>query len=74
MTDRLRRERPEESFTLSMRARWDALRDGPDAISLPLDPYMKAGIQRIVAEPLQRDEDSWLRGTEAFARIFERVV
>ncbi len=74
MTDRLRRERPEESFTLSMRARWDALRDGPDAISLPLDQYMKAGIQRIVAEPLQRDEDSWLRGTEAFARIFERVV
>ena len=26
------------------------------------------------AEPLQRDEDSWLRCTEAFAKIFERVM
>ncbi len=74
MTDRLRRDRPEESFTLSMRARWDALRDGPDAISRELDQYMDAGIQHIVAEPLQRDEDSWLRCTEAFAKIVERVM
>ncbi len=61
------------TFTLSMRTRWDALRDGTDSISRELDQSMAAGIQHIVAEPLQRDEDSWLRCSEAFARIFERV-
>jgi hypothetical protein len=74
ITRRLRQDRPDLSFTLSMRARWDALRDGPDTISRELDQYLEAGIQHIVAEPLQRDQDSWLRCTEAFAKIFERVA
>ena len=73
MTKRLRRDRPEESFTLSMRAPWDALRDDRDHICRELDQYMEAGIQHIVAEPLQRDLDSWLRCTEAFAKVFEAV-
>lgn len=73
LTDRLRAERPEPSFTLSMRASWDALRDGPEQIERELDQYRSAGIQHIVAEPLQRDEDSWLRCSEAFAKIFERA-
>ncbi len=74
LTDRLRRDRPEPSFTLSMRTRWDALRDGADPISRELDQYREAGIQHIVAEPLQRDQESWLRCTEAFAEIFERAA
>jgi probable F420-dependent oxidoreductase len=73
-TERLRRDRPEESFTLSMRARWDALRDSPDEISRGLDQYMEAGIQHIVVEPSQRDQDSWLRCSEAFAKLFERAM
>ena len=73
LTDRLRVDRPEPSFTLSMRASWDALRDGPEQIESELDQYRAAGIQHIVAEPLQRDEDSWLRCSEAFAKIFERA-
>ena len=73
MTPRLRSERPEESFTLSMRTQWDALRDGPDRILGELEQFMQAGIQHIVAEPVQRDQDSWLRCGEAFAKIFERV-
>ena len=73
MTARLRAERPEESFTLSMRASWDALRDGPDQISRELDQFMQIGIQHIVAEPIQRDVDSWMRCGEAFAKIFESV-
>jgi len=74
MAARLRRERPEESFTLSMRPGWDALRDGEDKISRQLDQYMEAGIQHLLAEPAQRDLDSWLRCAEAFAKIFERVA
>jgi probable F420-dependent oxidoreductase len=70
---RLRGERPEASFTLSMRTRWDALRDDPGEILRDLEGYRQAGIQHIVAEPAQRDEASWLRCGEAFAKIFERM-
>lgn len=73
MTRRLRRDRPESSFTLSMRTTWDALRDDAGDIARELDAYMEAGIQHIVAEPRQRDQDSWLRCTEAFAKILESV-
>ncbi|MFP8880243.1 MAG: TIGR03619 family F420-dependent LLM class oxidoreductase [Myxococcota bacterium] len=74
ITARLRRDRPESSFTLSMRTRWDALRDDPDQIARELDQYREAGIQHIVAEPLQRDRESWMRCTEAFAKLFEQIA
>ncbi len=74
MTARLRGDRPEPSFTLSMRAKWDALRDGPDEIARELMQYMQCGIQHIVAEPIQRDRDAWMRCAEAFAKIFEQVA
>jgi len=70
---RLRQDRPESSFTLSMRTRWDALQNDADQILRELEQYREAGIQHIVAEPAQRDEESWLRCGEAFARIFERA-
>jgi probable F420-dependent oxidoreductase len=73
MIERLRRDRPEESFTISLRTRWDALKDDQDEIARELDGYMEAGVQHIVSEPVQRDLDSWLRCGEAFAKIFERV-
>jgi probable F420-dependent oxidoreductase len=71
MTRRLRRDRPELSFTLSMRTPWDALRDDAGEIRRQLEQYREAGIQHIVAEPLQRDADAWMRCAEAFAKIFE---
>ncbi|MCP3986536.1 MAG: TIGR03619 family F420-dependent LLM class oxidoreductase [bacterium] len=71
---RLRRDRPEESFTLSMRTRWDALEENPDEILREFVAYREAGIQHLVAEPRQRDLDSWLRCGEAFAKIFERAA
>jgi hypothetical protein len=36
-----------------------------------LEQYREAGIQHIVAEPAQRDQDSWLRCSEAFAKLFD---
>jgi probable F420-dependent oxidoreductase len=71
ITERLRRDRPESSFTLSMRARWDALRDGRDSILRDLEMFRKAGIQHILTEPAQRDQDSWMRCTEEFAKILD---
>ena len=73
MAARLRRERPESSFTLSMRAGWDALRDDREQIARELDQFMEAGIQHMVLEPVQRDQDAWLRCSEAFAEIIEQV-
>ena len=31
-------------------------------------------IQHIVAEPLQRDRESWMRCAEAFAKLFEQIA
>ncbi|MDP6980136.1 MAG: hypothetical protein QF570_16285, partial [Myxococcota bacterium] len=73
MVERLRRDRPEASFTLSMRTRWDALEDEADEIVRELVAYREIGIQHIVAEPRQRDLDAWLRCGEAFARVFEQA-
>ena len=73
MTARLRRDRPETSFTLSMRTRWDALEDSADDILRELDAFREAGIQHVVAEPRQRDLDAWLRCYEATAKLFERA-
>jgi probable F420-dependent oxidoreductase len=70
---RLRAERPEPSFTLSMRASCEALRDAPDVIARELDGYAEAGIQHILAEPVQRTADEWMRSSEAFAKTFERM-
>jgi probable F420-dependent oxidoreductase len=74
MVERLRRDRPEERFTLSMRTRWDALNDDTDEINRDLDAFIEMGIQHIVVEPTQRDLDAWIRCSEAFARLFERVA
>jgi probable F420-dependent oxidoreductase len=71
LASRLRAARPEEAFTLSMRPSWDVLRDGADVVSRELDAFREAGFQHIVADPVQRDLDAWLRCTEAFARVFE---
>jgi hypothetical protein len=57
-----------------MRTSWDALRDDPNQIARELDDYIEAGIQHVVAEPVQRDVDSWLRCGEAFAKIFESAT
>jgi len=73
IVERLRRDRPESTFTLSMRTRWDALRDDSDEILRELEAYRDVGVQHIVAEPAQRDQESWLRCGEEFAKIFERM-
>jgi probable F420-dependent oxidoreductase len=70
LAQRLRAARPERTFTLSMRPSWDVLRDGGDLVARELDAFREAGFQHIVADPVQRDLDSWLRCSEAFARVF----
>ncbi len=61
---RLRAERPEESFTLSMRTSWDGVATPIDEIKAGVEGYAAAGVQHVVAMPAQADLDSWLRSAE----------
>ncbi|MBW2445490.1 MAG: hypothetical protein JRG83_06155, partial [Deltaproteobacteria bacterium] len=60
--------------TLSMRTRWDALNDPADEILRDVEQFIEMGTQHLVVEPSQRDQDAWLRCSEAFAKLFERFA
>lgn len=69
---RLRRDRPEPEFVISMRTRWDALEDDHDLIRAELDHYHEVGVTHLVPEPRQRTIDGYLRSMEQLAALFAR--
>lgn len=66
---RLREERPEADFTLSMRVNWDGLRGDADQMRRELDAFREAGLQHLLVSPAQNDADAWLRSVEALRGI-----
>lgn len=66
---RLREDRPDPSFTISLRTGWDALDMEHDRIRAERDAYEAAGIQAVLAAPWRRDLDSWLRAMEVLAEL-----
>jgi probable F420-dependent oxidoreductase len=70
---RLRAERPEESFTLSLRVNWDALSDDPDAIRRQIAEYRDLGIQHLMFQPHQRHAEDWLRSAERLLEIARKA-
>jgi probable F420-dependent oxidoreductase len=66
---RLRAERPDEDFTISIRVSCNAANVGGmrDALSA----YSEAGIQHVMAAPEDRDIDTYLATAEAFRRTGE---
>jgi len=66
---RLRADRPEESFTLSLRTAWDALSDDADTIRRDVAAYREIGIQHLMFQPHQRQADDWLRSAEKLLAI-----
>jgi probable F420-dependent oxidoreductase len=66
---RLRRDRPEAAFTLSLRTGWDPQGMEPDRIRKERDDFEAAGIQHVVAAPWRRSLDEWLRSVELLADI-----
>jgi len=66
---RLRADRPEESFTLSLRQTWDALSDDADAIRRGVAAYRELGIQHLMFQPHQRHAEDWLRSAEKLLKI-----
>jgi probable F420-dependent oxidoreductase len=70
---RLRRERPDPDFTLSMRVAWDGLSGDLDEFRRELDAFEAAGLQHLLASPVQGDLDAWLRSVDALAGLFGLV-
>jgi len=70
--ERLRRDRPEPTFAISMRTRWDPLEDDPDVILAELDQYREVGVTHVLPEPRQSTLDGYLRSIEATAALLRR--
>jgi hypothetical protein len=69
IVERLRRDRPEQSFTISARTGWDPQGMDPDRIRRERDEFEAAGVQHMVASPWQKDLDSWLRSMDQLAAL-----
>jgi probable F420-dependent oxidoreductase len=64
---RLRRDRPEPAFTISMRSHWD----GKDRSELRerLTAYAEIGVQHVMVHPRDRDVDDWDSVIEGTGRV-----
>ena len=71
--ERLRRDRPESTFPISMRTRWDALEDDADTILGEIDDYIAAGVTHLVPEPRQRNIDDYLRSMDGLVDLMVRA-
>jgi probable F420-dependent oxidoreductase len=69
VVERIRRDRPEETFTISTRTGWDPQGMDPDQIRREHDGFEAAGVQHVVAAPWQKDIDSWLRSMDLLAGL-----
>ena len=67
--ERIRRDRPEDSFTISTRTGWDPQGMEPGLISEERDAFEAAGVQHVVAAPWQKDLDAWLRSMDLLAGL-----
>jgi probable F420-dependent oxidoreductase len=54
---RLRRDRPEPEFTISLRHHWDGKDQGE--LRTRLDAYAEVGVQHVMIHPHNRDIDDW---------------
>ncbi|MGE0224894.1 MAG: TIGR03619 family F420-dependent LLM class oxidoreductase [Acetobacteraceae bacterium] len=68
---RLRRDRPEPAFTISMRV---PLNTDSAAMQDTLAAYEAAGVQHMVIEPRERGLDNWLAAVEGLGRALPRAA
>ena len=66
---RIRSDKPEPSFTISLRTGWDPRGMEPSLIRDECAAYREAGIQHVVAAPWRNDLDSWLGSMDDLAAI-----
>jgi probable F420-dependent oxidoreductase len=66
---RVRAERPEPEFVVSLRTGWDPQGMEPDTIRAEMDAYREAGVSYVVCAPWRRTLDDWLASMEQLAAI-----
>jgi probable F420-dependent oxidoreductase len=66
---RIRRDRPEETFPISLRTGWDPQGMEPDLIRSEHAAFAAAGVQHVISAPWRTDLDDWLRSMELLAGI-----
>lgn len=69
---RLREDRPEDEFTISMRVVWDGVTDDLDDLARQVDAFASIGVQHLMATPRQGDLDGWLRSVDALWKAISR--
>jgi probable F420-dependent oxidoreductase len=69
---RLRTERPEPEFAISLRYGWDSRDDG--ALRARLDGYAAVGVGHVLVEPSARELSDWLATVERIARAGEGML
>ncbi len=71
VVQRLRRDRPEPEFTISMRTHWNGKDQGE--LRNRLAEFAAAGVQHVMVHPLNRDVDDWDEVIEGVGRVASRV-
>jgi probable F420-dependent oxidoreductase len=66
---RLRRDRPEPAFTISLRTGWDPQGMQHDTILEERDAFRAAGVQHVLSAPWRADIDDWLRSMDRLAGL-----
>jgi probable F420-dependent oxidoreductase len=66
---RVRADRPEPEFVISLRTGWDPGGMEPDTIRAEMDAYRDAGVGYVVCAPWRRTLDDWLDSMEQLATI-----
>jgi probable F420-dependent oxidoreductase len=70
LVDRVRADRPEDAFTISLRVPWDAATVTSDEIRAQregYEAYEAAGIQHLLVTPERGDLEAWLAGMATIA-------
>ena len=73
VVERVRRDRPDPSFTISLRTGWDPQGMEPDEIRRERDEFEEVGIQHVVSAPWRTTVDDWLRSMELLAGLVLRA-
>jgi probable F420-dependent oxidoreductase len=66
---RLRAQRPEAEFRISLRTGWDPLGMEHDRIRREYDDYRDAGVQHVISAPWRTDVEEWLRAMETLKQL-----
>jgi alkanesulfonate monooxygenase SsuD/methylene tetrahydromethanopterin reductase-like flavin-dependent oxidoreductase (luciferase family) len=68
---RLREQRTDPEFAISLRIVWEGRDD--NELKARLDAYGDAGVGHVLVEPAERLLDDWLRAVERVARVAAQI-